>query len=178
LRSSARRAIARLIAPANAPREQEVLRLEVAVGDALALRVAEPGEHALDHPADLRQLEPADELAQRAARDVLHRDVRDAVVLEEVEQRDDVRVIQRGGEPGLAHEALGQRWVAALEIQSLEDHVAVQRRLAHEVHDGHPAAREHPDDLVVSDAIRAQPISPRHYVHHAAPARHRGPAVR
>ena len=50
-----------------APREQEVLRLEVAVGDALALRVAEPGEHALDHPADLRQLEPADQLAQRAA---------------------------------------------------------------------------------------------------------------
>ena len=161
-----------------AAREQHVLRLEVAVRDALALRVSEPGEHALDDAADLRQLEPAHELAQRAARDVLHRDVGDAVVLEEVEQRDDVRVVERGRQPRLAHEALRERRVAALEIEPLEHDVAVERRLVHEVHDSHPAAGEHPDDLVVADAIRAQRISARHYVHRGTGARRsraRGP---
>ena len=81
---------------------EHVLGLEVAVGDAVALRVREPGEHALEHAEHLRQLERADQRPQRAAGDVLHRDVGHAVVLEEVEQRDDVRVVERGGEPRLA----------------------------------------------------------------------------
>ena len=53
-----------------------------------------------------------------------------AVVLEEVEQRDDVRVVERGCKPRLADEALGQRRVVALQIEALQHHLAVQCRPA------------------------------------------------
>ena len=50
-------------------------------------------------------------------------------MLEEVEQRDDVRVIERRRQPRLADEALRDRGVVALEVQALEHDLAVERRL-------------------------------------------------
>ena len=79
--------------------DHQVLGLEVPVHDVVGVGVREAGEDALEHAADLRQRELADPRPQRAARDVLHRDVGRAVVLEEVEHGDDARVVQRAGEP-------------------------------------------------------------------------------
>ena len=123
------------------------------MGDALLLGVGEAGQHALDHAEDLRQPERADERPQRAAADVLHGDVGHTAVLEEVEQRDDVRVIERRCQTGLAHEALRSCGIVAVEVEPFERYVAVERRLPCEVHDGHPATGEHSDDLVRADAV-------------------------
>ena len=135
-------------------RDHEVLGLEVAVDDAVRLRVGEPGEQAFEHAADLRQRHPADVRAQRAALDVLHRDVRRAVVLEVVVHGDDVRVRQRPGHARLAQEALGERRVGRVErAQLLERDEPVEVGLAGEVHHRHAAATDLPEDLVAADRL-------------------------
>ena len=96
------------------------------------------------------------ERPQRPAGHVLHRDVGHAVVLEEVEQGYDVRVVELRRQPRLADEALRDRGIVALEVQALEHDLPVERRLTHEEDDGHPAPGEHPDDLVAADALSAQ----------------------
>ena len=126
--------------------------------DAVVLGVAEPGEDALEHAEDLRRPQLADERPQRSARHVLHGHVRHAVLDEEVEQRDDVGMVERSGQPRLADEPAGQRGVVALEVELLQRDDAVERRLAGEVHDRHPAAGERPDDLVAADALAVHRI--------------------
>jgi hypothetical protein len=133
--------------------EEDVLGFEVPMRDPVRLGVGEAGEDPLEHGEHLRQSEMADEPAQRAAADVLHRDVGDTAVLEEVEQRDDVRVMQPGREPRLAHEAPGERRVGGLELEALERDVAVERRLSGEIHDGHSAACQDSHDLVAAHAL-------------------------
>ena len=49
--------------------------------------------------------------------------------------------------------------VVALEVEALEHDLPVERRLADQVDDGHPAPGEHPDDLVAADALSAQGTS-------------------
>ena len=84
--------------------------------DPVLLGVREPGEQALEHAADLRRASVAPTYGpQRAALDVLHRDVRRAVVLEVVVHGDDVRVAERAGDARLAQEALGERGVRGVE---------------------------------------------------------------
>ncbi len=75
--------------------------------DAVLVRVGEAGAH-VDHDLELAaqtsRVAAADEvLGQRVARDVLHRDEGLAFVLADVVDGDDVRVLQAGGEPRLAH---------------------------------------------------------------------------
>ena len=112
------------------------------------------GEQALEHAADLRQRHPPDVRAQRAALDVLHRDVRRAVVLEVVVDRDDVRVAQRAGDARLAQEALGERRVGRVErAELLERDEAVEVGLAGEVHHRHAAAADLAEDLVAADCL-------------------------
>jgi hypothetical protein len=126
------------------------------VRDAVVLGVPEAGQHALQQQEDLRQRERAGQRAQRPARHVLHRDVGDPVVLEEVEQRHHVRVIELGRQPRLVDEALRDRGIVALEVEALEHDLAVEGRLPHQEDDGHPAPCEHLDDLVAADALSAQ----------------------
>jgi len=124
------------------------------VHDAVRLRVGQPGEQALEHAADLRQRELADVRAQRAALDVLHRDVRRAVVVEVVVDRDDVRVRERARDARLAQEALGERGVRRVEgAQLLERHEAVEVGLAREVDHRHAAATHLAQDLVATDGL-------------------------
>ena len=121
--------------------------------DALRVRVRKARQHALEHAADLRRRELADPRAQRSTRDVLHRDVRRAVVLEEVEHGHDARVIERAREPRLAHEASGHLRVLAVQRpQLLQRGVAVEVELAGEMDTRHAAAAELPHDLVAADA--------------------------
>ena len=134
--------------------------------DAAVLGAGQRGEDALEHAGGLRERERADVGPQRPARDVLHRDVADAVTLEEVEHGDDVRVRERAGEARLAQEAAHDGRVARLRVQFLQRHPAVEIRLPREVDDGHPAAPELAADLVavrdlgVSRLVRIESHSP------------------
>ena len=83
--------------------------------------------------------------------------------IERLEEEIRLAMVERRRQPRLAHEALGERRIAALEIQALEHDLAVQRRLADEIDDRHPASGEHPHDLVVAHASCAQGSSARHY---------------
>ena len=79
----------------------------------------------------------------------------DAVLLEEVVDRDDVRVAQRARDPRLADEALRERRVAGQERRELlQRDVAPEAGLAREVHDGHPAPPDLLDDPVRTDLLR------------------------
>ena len=122
--------------------------------DAAHLGVTEACQHAFEHAEDLRQRQPADERAQGAARDVLHRDVRDALVLEEVEHGHHVRVVERRRQARLADEPLREQRVA-VEVEPLESYVAVECGLAGQIHHAHPAPRERSNDLIGSDPLRA-----------------------
>ena len=127
--------------------------------DAVRFRVSEAGEQALEHAADLRQVHPADVRAQRAALDVLHRDVRRAVVLEVVVHGDDVRVRQRTRHARLAQEALGEGGIGGVErAELLERHEPIEVGLAGEVHHRHAAATHLSEDLVAADCL--------HYLRH------------
>ena len=94
--------------------QQDVLRLDVAVDDAVVVRVVErAGDLARDaQRVGHRQLPLAVEpVAQGLALDERHREPELAVGLARVEHGEDVRMLQPRGEPDLALEALGaQRW--------------------------------------------------------------------
>ena len=95
---------------ASPSREQDVLRFDVAVDDALAVGV---GERAGDVGAGCaRPRRRAARPRARAGRGATRRDERHGVVevaggLAGGEQRDDVRVVQRGGDLDLEAEAVG-----------------------------------------------------------------------
>ena len=71
--------------------DQQVLGLDVAVDDPAHLGVRERGQQPFQHARDLGQRHPPHERPQRTALEVLHRDVRHPIVLEEVEHRHHVR---------------------------------------------------------------------------------------
>ena len=90
--------------------------------------------------------------AQRAAAQVLHRDVRRAVGDERLVDHDDVRVRQRAGDVRLAQEALDQRRVLGAERgQLLERDQTLEVGLAREKDGRHAAASELAQDLVAAD---------------------------
>ena len=99
-----------------------------------------------------------DQVGERLAVDVLHRDVRDAVGLADVEDLDDVRVRQPRGDPPLAEEARAQVVVAGEILgETLERDVAAELDVAGEVDHGHRAVTERPLDLVpAGDGRRGQ----------------------
>ena len=142
-----------LHAPVRA--HQHVLGLEVPVHDPGLLGGRQPRQHALEHARDLRQVELADERPQRPALDVLHRQVRDALVLEVLVDRDHVRVGERARQPRLAQEALGVRRVLPAErAQLLERDQPLQVGLAREMHDRHAALAQDAQHLVAADRQR------------------------
>ena len=75
----------------------------------------------------LRRQPAVDQLLQRAALDVLHRDVVGAVELAAVEDGDDVRVLEAGRRLGLAAEALDELAVLGeAAVQDLQRDLALQ----------------------------------------------------
>ena len=85
----------------------------------------------------------ADELLERAALEVLHRDVVGAVPLAAVEDADDVRVLQAGGAGRLAPEALDELVVLGeAAVQELQRDLAAELRVLGAVDVGHAARAE------------------------------------
>ena len=103
--------------------EHDVGRLDVAVDDAVPVRVVERGEHTCrDLEGALGKKSPTtgEQLPKRHAVDVLHDDVGDDDILTVrinesvfagVVYGDDVRVVQRSGALGFATEPLLKGWV-------------------------------------------------------------------
>src|SRR6185437_4107697 len=79
--------------------EQDVARADVAVDEAVQMRRVESVGDLPDEPEGVVELEPVVSTEQRGERaaDVLHRDEAAASVLALAVDRDDVRVLKRGG---------------------------------------------------------------------------------
>ena len=93
--------------------------------------------------------------------DVAHRDVQLARDLAGVVDRDDVRVVDRGGQPGLAQEALAEALVLReLGREDLQRDRPFEREVVGAVDDPHPAPADQRLDPVAGElaarsAIRA-----------------------
>ncbi len=84
-----------------------------------------------------------DPLSQVAALDQSHRDDQLAVLLAGVEDRHDRGVVEAGGKPRLAQEAVAEGLVAGeLAGDHLQRHRPVERQVGRPVDDPHPATRD------------------------------------
>ena len=111
--------------------------------------------HHRELPAEVRRGPAADRLAQVAALEELHRHVGEAVLLAEVEDGDDVRVVELRRGLGLALEARRKSGSSARARRDrLEGHVAVQERVVGLVDLAHRALADLPDDPVLADVGR------------------------
>ena len=121
--------------------DQDVLGLQVAVHDPLAVREAGRVQD-LTGEVDriLRAHPPLDQVLERRAVDVLHRDEVSAVERAAVEDPDDVRVLEAGGSLCLALEALHELGVLReVVVQDLDRDLAVELGVVREPDVGHPA---------------------------------------
>ena len=132
--------------------DDDVVRLDVAVDDAVAVRVAERREdlpRIRDRDGHRAQAARADELLERPALDVLHDDEVGAVELAAVEDRDDIRVREPRGMRRLAPEALDELLVVRVpRVQHLDRDSAAELLVLGEVDVGHAAAAELARDAV------------------------------
>jgi len=131
--------------------DHDVARLDVAVNDAVPVRVVESvGDFARGLP-DFRLREPlASELvAKRLAFDVLHRDVRDAVDVRGLVDHRNVRVRKLRCGDRLVHEAALRPLVGIR--QNLQRHLPPQRRIFREKYFTHSPAAELTEDPVTAN---------------------------
>ena len=131
--------------------DEDVLGLQVAVDDAAAVRRGQAAGDLLRVRQGLaqRQRAAAERAAQRLAVEQLGDDVGPPVGGADVVDRDDVRVVERGGGARFQLEA-----VEALRIgrearrQHLDGDVAAEARIAGPIDLAHAAGAEQRDDLV------------------------------
>ena len=125
--------------------QQDVLGLDVAVDDAVAVRVVERrGDLGGDaHRVGHRQLLfAADPVADGLALDERHHVIEEAVGVARVDEPEDVRVLQVGGGLDLGEEALGADHGAEFGTQHLDRHLAVVLDVVGQVDGGHAAGAE------------------------------------
>src|SRR5947209_5812309 len=89
-------------------RDADVLRLEIAVDDAGAVRALQRGADLERHRPRLCRSErcAAEAIGERLALEELHREERAAALVVQIEDADDARVIEAAGDGQLAAEAL------------------------------------------------------------------------
>jgi hypothetical protein len=127
--------------------QEDVLRLEIPVDHAVLVRVVErfrDGDrdaHRLLHRELLLALEPG---AERFALHVRHHVPQQAARLAGVEQRQQVRVLEVGGDADLREEALTAEHGAQLGVEHFQGDEAVVPDVAGEIHRRHPAAAQLP----------------------------------
>ncbi len=139
-----------------APVDQHVGRLDVPVDEPPLVRRVERVGELLDDEERARRLEwPARELLlQIRAVHEPHRDVEPAGDLAGVVDRDDRRVVERGGEARLAQEALAEAHVPGeLGREELERDGAVEREVARAIDDAHSTAAEQRLDPVTGQLL-------------------------
>ena len=132
---------------ARAVVQQDVLGLDVAVDDAVAVGVVERGGHFHRDPDRVvhRQLLlAADPVADRLALDIRHHVEEEAVGLPAVEERQDVRMLEVRGRRDLGKEPLGADDRRQLGPEHLDRHAPVVPDVLRQVDGGHAALAELP----------------------------------
>ena len=132
--------------------DDHVLRLQVTVDDAVAVSEARPLEHLADQPGSLLGSNAGvDHLLQRAAFEVLHRDVVGTFELAAIEDGDDVGVLKARGGLGLAAEALDELLVLGeARVQDLECNPPLQVTVVGEPDVGHATRADALKDRVAA----------------------------
>ena len=132
--------------------DDHVVRLDVAVHDPVPVREAQRREdlaRVVDRDPERRRAARDEQLLQRPALDVLHRDVVGALGVAAVVDRDDVRMREPGGVLGLAPEPLHELLVAGVAVVEDLDRDAAAELLVHgEVDVRHPSGAELPADQI------------------------------
>ena len=142
--------------------EEHVGRLDVAVHDAGAVGGGQGGEQVVGEPARPRRAAAGrgDLVGEGAAGEVRHDQHEVVAVVDDVEQRDDARVVEAAEHLGLAPDAgPGRGHVVGRAVQGepLERHpVAVGA--GGEVDDAHAAPSEPPLDHVRGPLMRAETV--------------------
>jgi hypothetical protein len=134
--------------------QQNVLRLDVAVDDPVAVGITQGGGHVTGDSKPVSQGEllfPGEPVPQRFPLDVGHDVVEEAGGFPGVEQRQDVGVIQAGGELDFAEEPVGAEHGRQLGMQHLDRHPPLVLQVLRQVHRGHaPAAQLTLDGVAIS----------------------------
>ena len=124
--------------------QQDVLRLDIAMNDAAAVRVIQRiGDLARDaQRLDERQPAAVQPLAQRLPFDERHREPEIPAGFAGIMDRQDVRMLQPSGQHDFLLKALGAKDGRKLGMQQLECHRPVVLQVMGEEHSGHTAAAE------------------------------------
>ena len=140
--------------------DHDVGGFDVAVHDAVAVRVLEGAAGLLEDADRFLEAQGAgllEDLAEGAALDALHRVPEEGAGGADAVDGDDVGVIERGGDLGLALEALGGVGaVGELQRQDLERDGAVELDFVGEVDERHAAAAEELVDLELAAQVALQ----------------------
>jgi len=132
-------------------RQQDVGRLDVAVHDALAVRVVERVGHLARDAERLAAgylMVAHQPVPQRLARHERHHVEQQPVGLAGIVDRQDVRVLQPGGDFDLAQEPLGADGRRQLGAEQLDGHAPPVLAVEGAVHDGHATVTHFRLDLV------------------------------
>src|SRR6266508_3323714 len=134
------------------------MRLHIAVNRALAVSIIERSRDRPDDPDRIAELERAallEDQMQRAAAQILHRDIAQPILLANIEDRDDIGVAQVGRGDRLTLEAPRElRIDRQLRRQHLERDDALELRIERSIHPRHAAA---PDLLLNQIAAKLLP---------------------
>ena len=133
--------------------QEDVVGLQIAVDDAVSVRrrdAAHGRQHDRDRLDEIHRARPLHALGERLARQQLHDQARRALVLDDVEDRHDVGVIDAPGRERLATEAREHlRAGGERREDPLERDVAVGADVDRRVHFGHAAGAEQALDPVL-----------------------------
>jgi hypothetical protein len=146
--------------------DHDVRRLDVTVDDSGGMRFGQSVGDLRRKANDAvdRHRTVGDDVAQRPPVDELHRDVRRAVLLGNVVNRDDVRVVERRGRACLTLEACESTGVAGeLRRKHFDGDVTPQLHMARAMYLAHAPRTDRAEDLV-----RTEPRSRNEY--HAPPS--------
>ena len=125
--------------------QQDVLGLDVAMDDVVAVRVVERVGHLAHDSHRLLDRQGAVGLHSLPQREPLHHRhhvEQEAVGFSRVVQGKDVRVRQSRREPDLTHEALASEGFGEVGLEHLDGHRAVVLEVVREVHGGHASHAE------------------------------------
>jgi hypothetical protein len=135
---------------------EDVRGLDVAMNDPLGVRgIERVGDlnTQLDENLEIDRT-AADAMLQRLAFEPLHHDEMLALVLADVVDGADVRVVERGGGAGFALKPLDGLWIAGqLRWQKLQRDASAEANVFRLINHTHPAAAKLVDDAIVGDGL-------------------------
>ena len=145
--------------------DEYVRRFDVAMDDAFFVRCVERVSHfdaQLQQQIHRQRLAP-DTMLERLPLEMLHHNEVPAILLPDLVNRADVRVIQRRRGACFPLKSLQRIWIARQFLgQELQGDVAAEARVLSLVDDSHSAATEFLDDFVVGNDLAGQNLCVRH----------------